>query len=795
MNNDFPIQKLPSNQKTHEWAEKCAKAALEMFSMDNPKIRQSYVNKLTNYNLANDVLDQKDVERVCNPYKIKGVSFPAKMQNYPVALPKIDLLVGEEAKRQFDWKFVVTNRDAINEKDAQKSSILKAFIEEEIRAEQEPNQQELAKRLQAKVDYISYDFQDIREKKANMIMKYYWTKEDFAKKFNDGFMDALIGGEENYCVDIEGNQPVLRKVNPLNVRAYRSGESPWLQDSDIIVEEGYYSLGNVVDRFYDELTPTQLKNLENRTLGKESDGSIINVRQNEPQVIPDGVFMFEDGSMGDPYSEVGARLGTSFDNEGNILVSRVVWKSFRKVGVLTFFDEETGDIQKTIVDEKYKPNIDKGEEIQWHWVGEWWETTVLGAGREAIYIKSKRRPSYRGIGNISKSHSGYIGLAYNISGNKAMSLLDRMRPYQYLYNVLMYRTELAFAKSHGKIMRLPLHEIPHGWSMDKYLSFAFGYNIAVYDAFKEGNKGASLGKLAGNMQQNRHEIDLEMGSYIQQHIDMMLYIKEELGEISGVSKARQGQIHNRSAVGNVNREVTQSSHITEKWFKAHDLVKKMVMEVFLDTAIYTLEKNPLQSQVVVGDFMTETFQAFPEEFQQVTLGIMISDSSDDYELIQTLKQMTAQMVQAEQIGFGELASIFTTKSISDMTRKIENAQKRRDEREERMNSEKVESDQQIAQQALQWEKDKLEAELNMDKYEVDMKFLIEQQKIANSGVDASRIITLETLRQNAQKIEDALWKAQEEIGIKKEQLEETKRKNRKDEELKQKQINKPTSKK
>jgi len=73
-------------------------------------------------------------------------------------------------------------------------------------------------------------------------------------------------------------------------------------------------------------------------------------------------------------------------------------------------------------------------------------------------------------------------------------------------------------------------------------------NVMVTDGFKEGDKGASQGKLAGSLGGNDNMVaDLEMGNYIQQHLMMLQYIKEEMGEIAGVSEQRQGQIEQRRA--------------------------------------------------------------------------------------------------------------------------------------------------------------------------------------------------------------------------------------------------------
>jgi len=808
MIDDFPKQKISSGAKNLPWAKKCIDKAIHLNSLEHPKIRQSYSNKIVNYNLANDILDKRDVEQTTNPFRIKGMTFPAQMRNYNIVMPKIDLLVGEEAKRPFDWKLISLNRDAVTEKDKNKKQKIREFVQQKVKAGEEQTEMEIKEELQDLVDYLAYDFQDLREKRGTAILKYYADRQNFQKKFNEGFLDALIGGESNYCVDIEAGEPVLRKVNPLNVRAYRTGESPWLQDADIVVEEGYYSPAKVIDKYNDTLKPSDIDTIESRRFTFNENTKLTIQPDSELRILPDGaivpasqkgaVFDLGDGIHIDPtLSSNASSLRSAYDTYGNILVTRVVWASYRKIGILKYFSEETGNEEMDIVDEKFKVREDLGQEVEWRWVKEWWEGTKIGAGSNAIFTKIQRRPSFRKSGNPSLCHSGYVGLAFNINTSKAMSLMDRMKPYQYLYNILMYRTELAIAKSHGKIMRLPLHEIPTGWTMDKYLAYAFGFNIAVYDAFKEGKKGAAMGKIAGQMQQNNQTIDMEMSAYIQQHIDMMSFIKAELGEISGVSQARQGQIHNRSAVGNVEREVTQSSHITEKWFLAHDLIKKEVMQVFLDVAIHALKDNPIKAQIVQGDMLTEIFEAMPDDFSQAELGLVISNNSKEYELLQTLKSISQELVKQQQITFGELTKIYTSDSIADMTRRIENAQKRRDEQEQEMAKQQNETQERIAQQTIQWEQEKHYSELDMDKYKIDMEAALEQAKLMkeeNNGQDPiNTFVSLEQLRQNQEKIDNDFQFRNRDLNLKEKKINDDKQKSKQELAIKRKQANKPTA--
>lgn len=58
-------------------------------------------------------------------------------------------------------------------------------------------------------------------------------------------------------------------------------------------------------------------------------------------------------------------------------------------------------------------------------------------------------------------------------------------------------------------------------------------------------------------------IDADQGNAIQHDINLLQYIKSEMGEVMGITPQREGQITNRETVGGVERSVLQSSHITE----------------------------------------------------------------------------------------------------------------------------------------------------------------------------------------------------------------------------------------
>ena len=100
--------------------------------------------------------------------------------------------------------------------------------------------------------------------------------------------------------------------------------------------------------------------------------------------------------------------------------------------------------------------------------------------------------------------------------------------------------------------------------MDKLLHFAKVNKIIVSDSFKEGNKGAAMGKLAGFMNNNTSGVvDADQSEAIQFYINFLSWLREAMSEMVGITRQREGAISNRETVGGVERSVLQSSHITE----------------------------------------------------------------------------------------------------------------------------------------------------------------------------------------------------------------------------------------
>jgi len=735
--NIFPSQKKPSNEKGKQWRKDCINGAENLVMFSDDTLRKSKKNKQINYNLYSDILDKDDVSKIIDPLGLDSSYTPAKMQNYPITNPKIDLLIGEEIKRKFDWRVRVINDDAISSKEKQLAEQLSSIIVEFYQKEA-VNEEELNKRLEEFQKYKTYEFQDMKEVTGTWILKHLYEKQRMKSKWDKGFKDALLSAEEIYQWDIIAGEPVFIKHNPLNVYTQRSGESPYIEDSEIIVIDSYYPPGKIIDEYHEYLSPIDITKIEE--LAKN--GTPAN---NYPDMIIDAAELTV--KIDTAVFEMGVKeFASPIDLNGNIRVLKVYWKSMRKMKKVKFFDEY-GEEQYELMPENYTINKDAGEEEKILWVSEWWEGHKIGGGvtastDEGIFVKMQPRPiQFRNMENPSLCHPGIVGTVYNTNDNKGMSLMDRMKPYQYMYNSLMYNTELAIATNWGKIMRMPLHEIPAGWEVDKWISYAKYMKIAPVDLFNEGTKGAAMGKLAGAMNQNAPVIDMEMGNTIQLYMNLMAYIKQEVGEIAGVSAQRQGQVSSNELVGNVERAVSQSSHITEYWFAEHADVKRRCLEIGLETAKIAWKNSKNRKlQFVLDDMSTHMVTINGEDLKEIDFDITITDGGLDAVVLQELKSLAHAGIQNDKLNFSQLMDIYTTDSLTSIRRKIEKSESdkiERDQKNQEMQGQLQE--QQLKAVAEEKQKDRDHDFAKMDK-ELEKAITIENIKagigVFNKGLDA-----------------------------------------------------------
>lgn len=794
---NLPPQQLPFSKKNKAWRKKHLDWADSKTFFNYSLVRKSVIHKKINYDLLNGKLHMSDLELILNPENLQAGFIPDRIQHYPIMNSKLNVLRGEESKRVFDFKVVVTNPNAISEIENNKKQELLQKLQEWVsntaQSEEEANQE-----LERINDYYTYEWQDMREIRANALLNHYIKEYNMPLMFNQGFMDAMANGEEIYQCDIVGGEPTITRLNPLKIRIFKSGYSNRIEDADMIVYEDYWSPGRVIDTFYDVLTKKDLEYIEKMPdhVGQAATDSMDNIDERYGFVNNHmiGDEMSTEGFFWDPlggYDGVNNSL-LPYDVAGNLRVLRVYWKSRRRIKKVKSYDPETGEETYNFYPETYIINKDAGEEEQIFYINEAWEGTKIGTD---IYVNMRPRVvQYNRLSNPSRCHFGIVGSIYNLNDNRPFSLVDMMKPYNYMYDVIHDRLNKLIARNWGSLVRLDFAKKPRGWDVEKWLYYAKTMGLAVEDSFNAAMEGPATGKIAGALNNaSTGVISANDGNQIQQYINLLEFIKLEMAEVAGITKQREGQVSNRETVGGVERSMMQSSHITEWLFVVHEDVKKRALECFLETAKIALRGRSKKFQYILSDNSMRVMDIDGDEFAEADYGLVVDNSNGIQELNQKLDTLAQAALQNQTLHFSTIMKLFSSSSLAEKQRLVEKDERDIQERQAQAQQQEIQVRQQEVEAKNQLEQAKMQQEDRLNQRDNETKILIAQMQAYNKNSEDDGIIEPEYSQEAKDKLMEQIREFDEKIKLDREKLNLDREKHKDEVTLKRKALDKKTT--
>ena len=306
-------------------------------------------------------------------------------------------------------------------------------------------------------------------------------------------------------------------------------------------------------------------------------------------------------------------------------------------------------------------------------------------------------------------------------------MVDIMKPYAYLYDIINDRLNKTLAKNVGKVIRLDFAKVPQGWDAEKWLYYINVNGVAVENSFKEGDYGKSMNVMAGQMNNaSSGVIDASLGNEIQQYISVLEWIANKVGELAGITKQREGQISNRETVGGVERATLQSSHSTEWLFFPHESVKKRVLECILDTFKIAYRGRKKKFEYILADGSKSVLEVDGDLFAECDFGLVVDNSGGAQELNQKLEGLAQAGLQNQLIDFSTMMKIFTTGSMAEKQRLVEAYERRNREMQQQQQEQQMQLQQQQMQLQAQQARYQAELQYKMHKEELEAKVLVAQ---------------------------------------------------------------------
>lgn len=726
-NSAFPRQKLPLSKKGKKWQEDCVNYIIGEGNVTSGGNSTSYYGELqTYYNLYNSVFDEKDFKSITNPFKVED-GFPATPHDFNIIRPKVDLLIGEETKRPLNFRVIRTSQEATSEMQEKEKQMILQYIEAAITANMSPEEaQQFQQQLQSGeimppeqiAKYMDKDYKDIVENTAYHSLAYLREKLDLDNEFIKGWKDGLISGREIYYVGVLNAEPYAERVNPICFSYDKSPDLDFIEDGSWCCRKMRMPITEVYDRYYDKLEEKDLDKLE------EMIGSTPGRNLGDRSPVDMGIQLrIYDNPI--------------FEGSGKSLVNvwHCCWKSFKKIFYVTTTDD-AGQPQINIVDETYQP-VGNEVSIEPDWIIEVWEG--YRAGSDLYFGIQPIEYQHVSIDNPNSQKLPYCGAIYSNTNSKPRSLVSILKPLQYMYIVLWYRLELAIARDKGKVVNMDITQIPKSMNISpaKWMHYLSSVGVNFINPYEEGWNipGREGGKPAQFNQITA--LDLTMSNVIAEYIQLMDKIEELAGTISGITQQREGAVSSSEMVGNVERSVVQSSHITEPLFWVHNQCKRRVLNMLLNTAKGAWEETGKQKLQYIFDNGERAFLDITPKFYYEDMDVFVSDTSKDLENIQKLQQLIQPAMQ-NGASLLEAAEILTNDNFNIIKQKLKDMQTRQEQIQQQQQEAEAQQQQQLQQmqnEAKQQELMLQEAQMDLQRYQIDQD---NQTKIAVAQINAYR---------------------------------------------------------
>lgn len=726
-NSAFPRQKLPLSKKGKKWQEDCVNYIIGEGNVTSGGNSTSYYGELqTYYNLYNSIFDEKDFKSITNPFKVED-GFPATPHDFNIIRPKVDLLIGEETKRPLNFRVIRTSQEATSEMQEKEKQMILQYIEAAITAKMSPEEaQQFQEQLQSGeimppeqiAKYMDKDYKDIVENTAYHSLTYLREKLDLDNEFIKGWKDGLISGREIYYVGVLNAEPYAERVNPICFSYDKSPDLEFIEDGSWCCRKMRMPITEVYDRYYDKLEEKDLDRLE------EMIGSTPGRNLGDRSPVDMGIQLrIYDNPI--------------FEGSGKSLVNvwHCCWKSFKKIFYVTTTDD-AGQPQINIVDETYQP-VGNEVSIEPDWIIEVWEG--YRAGSDLYFGIQPIEYQHVSIDNPNSQKLPYCGAIYSNTNSKPRSLVSILKPLQYMYIVLWYRLELAIARDKGKVVNMDITQIPKSMNISpaKWMHYLSSVGVNFINPYEEGWNipGREGGKPAQFNQITA--LDLTMSNVIAEYIQLMDKIEELAGTISGITQQREGAVSTSEMVGNVERSVVQSSHITEPLFWVHNQCKRRVLNMLLNTAKGAWEETGKQKLQYIFDNGERAFLDITPKFYYEDMDVFVSDTSKDLENIQKLQQLIQPAMQ-NGASLLEAAEILTNDNFNIIKQKLKDMQTRQEQIQQHQQEAEAQQQQQLQQmqnEAKQQELMLQEAQMDLQRYQIDQD---NQTKIAVAQINAYR---------------------------------------------------------
>lgn len=697
-----PTQLLSWGQKVannYLWFKKTADYYISqsgMFRYDNDSAME--VNQL--FDVYNNEFPAHWFTHITNPLAAKDSKhrqFPAKIRAVNILRTNIDQLIGEYYRRPFVYQVVNRGEDGYIRYTSQLQEKLAnnltehfiALIQQDALARGIPIN-EIPQPEEIEMPWEIQEQHKLSYKDALAVDGQNWLARALDeyrihRKRREMFRDWLVAGSAFSYKSIEHGDLVYERVDSREIDFDKSPHNPFVEDREWVVRRQWYTVSDIVDRFYEDLKKEDLLELDRRSL-----------------LLSIDTFYKHLNSV---YGDV---------DRGKIPVYHVQFKARKQEKIRTIVTPE-GQLIQEPMDENYIPQ--QGEELETIWGNEAYEIWRIG---KDMYVNPRAVPVQRNaMNNFSSCKLSYNGAKFSPTASGVFSVLKQGVPFQSLYIIVTYQLEKTIAKNKGKIILMDKNTIPNskGWDEEKFFWYAEAQGYALLNRNQPGV----------DRSWNQYTV-LDMSTFkdIKELIELQNYLREQWDITLGFNAQRKAEVVGSAQSGATSQAIFQSNLVTDLLFLGFEDFIETDMQGLLDLSKF-LNIDGTKGLYNGTMYDRELINIDPVAYCNSDMGVLLSRSPQEQDKVNTMKQLLMSLVQ-NGTNPSVIAEIIEANNMAQIREKLAHLEEIQTRQAQQQQQAEAQAEEQADKRMAAIEAMKNELKLKLQEHEYQWKERIELLK-------------------------------------------------------------------
>lgn len=628
------------------------------------------------YRAVEGHIDEERYKGIQNPYgKQKDNNSPstfnAVLKNYNILKGIANLLVGEFGRRSHEY--VVSSlapSDEMSFKDGLNVIIRNYYTQQVantlIEMGMELGQQ--SRELPPLEDYVAKfkkKFDEQRILSGQDILDYIVAACDLDSKYIDLYWDWIIAGRFFTYKKVNHDDVYFESVPVHEMYVPMETHSRFIEDYSFAVRRQILPMFKVVDLFRGRIPDDLIDQMETGIVNNFGT-AFSDVKLTGRNGFIQLPTMYTTGSSQAPFQIIN-------NSAQGIELYHVVYKTFRDYQVLTYLDA-FGLEQQMEVGGDYQLNKAQGDiSLKKEW------ENILYEGYRCMDIYIDCKPLLENRADLSQE--GLQKLPYNgtimrsVDGSVNSIIKDGL-DYQYGVNTIHFQLQKLINKNKDKLVVMPYGMVPRKKGIDtkQQMYHADATSILWVD---ETSPNAAIAA------QMIKVLDMSLGPYIKECIDLIRYFKSEYWESIGMNAQRYADVGQNAGKAVTEQAIVRSAIITYDLTRQFDKVIEKDYQGLLDISKLAFIKGKKARYVRTDGSLAflEMNQDDAVHHTEASYNVFVKDASIMSEGIQAMRSQALSMIQngGDHKVLGELWKTNNITRLTDIINKLDDNKKQYDQ--------------------------------------------------------------------------------------------------------------------